>query len=1182
MRPIVNAAMRLAKRVLAGGVLVAALAGPAAAKPGKPGKPNPKSPFNLNAATTTLLNGNEWSCGLDNLGDICVNPAGSSVGGGGWWPQGTQNQYIFNTGLQLGAIVGADGGAWAGDTIADHFFDAYGAFNSGVPITNIFLSSDPADLDSWPQDCYLTNPATGEQVKTLGQFDSCVQYWDADPKKGFADGHPMGLKVVQHSLEWAYSTNKDIIFFIFTFTNVSNDPGFLARVPDAPAGGFTLTNMFAAFGADPDESADEAGDNYATVVPDQNMGVNWQWDFSAPDFVPYPPNFDAAPGFFGVKFLKGPPNTADTAIIRRIGAVVDTVQPGQPLGMTFFSVNTNGGAFPDPTTAHQAYRYVSGHLSAAEQQACSPLPGVCYVDLASRADTRFIESSGPFSLKPGESAQIVVAYVAGAPVPGTYVKGTPIPIGSVADTTRPIEKVMGRGYDQPFPSLFTNARNAQAIFDAGFILPGAPPPPNVTVVPGDHQNTVIWDAAPVNLADAYYQIASQQTINGEPNPLYNPAYREHDFEGFRVYRKTSASDPWTPIAQFDLANGITQEVTPLTKALNLNGDTIVIVADTASVCRAGTASELGLGANFAGCAAETGLKFAIVDKGGPFPDPSAGPGLVNGHTYYYAVTSFDINSPLSGPSSLESARVLSNEAAGTPRANAAGFVAADVSAPTLMGGGKALDPSATVTIDPSAGTFSGPQPASNGLNINLDVYDPAAIPQGNFSAAIDSVIPINDAGVTFVGGHTMTSGGNALGAATIYYSTVTTPDTSYQVRTEVQSPFGYYTAGEANVDIANAPVAGKGTNHYAGNLHAWFDYGSQIYNSGSEAVGWLRAGQWPDGSGGSRWFSGSPEANPTLAQAAGSLPGVDSIVNLASQYGANANLRWQVYLMLTVYHAADYEITWGDNGSISQVMDLSNNTEVQFNPEFRGGTWGFLPDGSGDGILSFGDFWTISPLAEWWCAPDVNCIPFAQLKQTATIMPISMAPPSGYNLDTSGSDATGFGLYIGGEEYLFKTSSLPTSGTKWVLRTYEGKVAQADDGTYSWSANTLRSPTVPGLSAQVSVNAAATVDLATADLSKVHTVPDPYYVTNTLETNQLQKKLMFVNLPPQAIIRIYSLSGTLIAVVNHDDPSGGGQEFWDLRTRNQQYVASGVYFYHVEAPDGKTKVGKFTVIQYAQ
>jgi hypothetical protein len=88
-------------------------------------------------------------------------------------------------------------------------------------------------------------------------------------------------------------------------------------------------------------------------------------------------------------------------------------------------------------------------------------------------------------------------------------------------------------------------------------------------------------------------------------------------------------------------------------------------------------------------------------------------------------------------------------------------------------------------------------------------------------------------------------------------------------------------------------------------------------------------------------------------------------------------------------------------------------------------------------------------------------------------------------------------------------------------------------------------------------------------------------VTNALETTANQKVLNFVNLPGRAIVRIYSTSGVLVQVLTHDDPTGGGQLTWNLRNRNNQFVASGVYFYHVEAPDGKQKVGRFTVVNFA-
>ena len=72
-----------------------------------------------------------------------------------------------------------------------------------------------------------------------------------------------------------------------------------------------------------------------------------------------------------------------------------------------------------------------------------------------------------------------------------------------------------------------------------------------------------------------------------------------------------------------------------------------------------------------------------------------------------------------------------------------------------------------------------------------------------------------------------------------------------------------------------------------------------------------------------------------------------------------------------------------------------------------------------------------------------------------------------------------------------------------------------------------------------------------------------------------------MNLPPRCLIRIYSVSGVLVQVVAHNDPAGSGEETWNLRNRNNQFVASGVYFYHLEAPDGKTRIGRFTVVNFA-
>jgi hypothetical protein len=52
--------------------------------------------------------------------------------------------------------------------------------------------------------------------------------------------------------------------------------------------------------------------------------------------------------------------------------------------------------------------------------------------------------------------------------------------------------------------------------------------------------------------------------------------------------------------------------------------------------------------------------------------------------------------------------------------------------------------------------------------------------------------------------------------------------------------------------------------------------------------------------------------------------------------------------------------------------------------------------------------------------------------------------------------------------------------------------------------------------------------------------------------------------------------------LTHDDITGGGEVSWDLRNKNNQFVASGVYFYVVEGPNGSRKTSKLTIVQFAR
>lgn len=101
---------------------------------------------------------------------------------------------------------------------------------------------------------------------------------------------------------------------------------------------------------------------------------------------------------------------------------------------------------------------------------------------------------------------------------------------------------------------------------------------------------------------------------------------------------------------------------------------------------------------------------------------------------------------------------------------------------------------------------------------------------------------------------------------------------------------------------------------------------------------------------------------------------------------------------------------------------------------------------------------------------------------------------------------------------------------------------------------------------------------AVADrLADIRVAPDPYYGGSTYDLGPADRRLRFFNLPPRATIRIYTVSGVLVDVIQHEGVDGASIATWDL-TNHTLMVASGVYLYHVTTPDGDEHTGRFTVI----
>jgi hypothetical protein len=73
------------------------------------------------------------------------------------------------------------------------------------------------------------------------------------------------------------------------------------------------------------------------------------------------------------------------------------------------------------------------------------------------------------------------------------------------------------------------------------------------------------------------------------------------------------------------------------------------------------------------------------------------------------------------------------------------------------------------------------------------------------------------------------------------------------------------------------------------------------------------------------------------------------------------------------------------------------------------------------------------------------------------------------------------------------------------------------------------------------------------------------------------RRVQFINLPAQCTIRVYTLAGEHVTTIEHHDPTRGYED-WNLVSRANQAVASGIYLFSVET-DAERQVGKFVILK---
>ncbi len=105
--------------------------------------------------------------------------------------------------------------------------------------------------------------------------------------------------------------------------------------------------------------------------------------------------------------------------------------------------------------------------------------------------------------------------------------------------------------------------------------------------------------------------------------------------------------------------------------------------------------------------------------------------------------------------------------------------------------------------------------------------------------------------------------------------------------------------------------------------------------------------------------------------------------------------------------------------------------------------------------------------------------------------------------------------------------------------------------------------------------------LASNQVGDINVFPNPYYGVNSEELNKYNRFVTFTHLPERAKIRIFNLAGVLVKTIEKDDPDQFTR--WDLNNESNLPVASGLYIAHIELPDlGTSKVLKVAIIQEEQ
>lgn len=1102
-----------------------------------------KTPYSgpmLAAFQTRITTGNRIEFNMSNNGYLAVDPNRGSITPGGFWPSGSEDAYIFAAGLHVMGIIDSDGDGIASDIVETQLvFDSEWregrpADDPDDPASRLYFSTSQTDLDEWPAefmvlDANQASPTFGQLVPDVRSEQDVVGiYTDiGGPVNTAAGALRLGVEVHQHVMFYSLSDMQDIMFVAWDIYNASQ----YITDPDVVPG-YDIHDAYVNIKTDFD-IGENALDDRAAVSPVRNMSIAFDSDFGET-------GFSGPPALVGISFLEAPTEFDG----------IDNQDPLFPQGNgltdeTFGDIQDAGIKDPRTGMFFEFDPEVAGESAERMSLFTVNTNGGERPDPADDAEAYRILKGDPGEvLAPrwDPYANLIVADLVGdlrqnivsGPFEMPNLAGTaPRHVVAAIYFARPasanvdINNLTIDGEFRPLIDLWAVARE---VHRSGFIVPSPPLTPAMRLIPGDKQVTITWNDLPVEAADPY--ALTEAAAQHEPVDQFPElTYRSQDFEGFRVFRSlTGNPDDARQIAQYDLDNEY--QTYKITRAVATSQGLQDVV------------EEIPLGQN-------TGLAFSFTDRGDDIG------GLINGVPIFYTVAAYDFNPVLIGDESLESSLNFRGQDANgkffqmaIPRSGSTSIVAGSGNWRQVDYAGNTVEQSPV----PGWDTIGTVEPnATRGYVVQFT--DPIPPVSGAFSASLSQVVVIDPDNVPELGGylvvdstlhtdkdtrnhkhfvHFEDSGGNVStsGTVTIPWHEVEGLYPGNEV-VDQQIPFNF-----------SGPLVDGGPQF---NGSAYFRKGGldmakvaplKILLAGGEESPFLAGYPGSYEETGLLVFEQFEVHQPFIALQLNGL--ISRKLNVAGQFAPGS-----------------ISITWLADGAVD-LWDVANNVPVRFNERVADG-WGFLP---------------------------LDNYPYEQIYEQQILTPETMPTALLVNRAVFIDDPDNPGremmsLYVRGVELqLRRITQRPAAGDIWTL--------EMDYLSTEFQTIRFTSP-FAGMRVALQLEAASR-STAPARLERIKVVPNPYVASSRFDTGPNRRSVMFTHLPLRAEIRIYTISGNLVNVLEHGPGMQGsvggvgdrnsGQFSFGLTTRFGDQMASGIYYFRVrDLETGDKHLGKFSIIQ---